>query len=133
MQSFLANLKYFYKEGEFTPSIKEEFVNLDGSLDQQYIQHVSETKVGLKKFTSLVNTEFGTTKFKAPDPLSNEVTRAEFLEQYEFGKFPQVRSWIGFWRTHADKVLSRECLHCYILSTSAPKGADHGAHLNTIE
>lgn len=112
--AFVQNLKPFLdKEGNLAPHLAEEYLH-NGQLDLQYVQRVTESRTTQPKFNSLINSELGTVKFNNEAHVC-EVTKQEFLEHYDFGKYPNVRSWIGHIHRVTGRLLTKDKLYEYIL------------------
>ena len=113
--AFVQNLKPFLdKEARLDPHIAEEYL-YNGALDLTYIQRVLEARTTQPKFNSLVNSELGTVKFNS-DKLECTITRDEFYAQYEFGKYADVRGWVGHVYRTTGKLLTKDKLYEFILS-----------------
>lgn len=111
MRDFVSQLKHYINDGVIEPHIAEEYLNNAGELDIYYIQQVT------KKRTTGVKLKFMSTEllgiFTQEDAV-NEVTKKEFDAIYRFGKFPNVRSWIGLIFVRSGKLLTREKLFEYL-------------------
>lgn len=110
---FVKELKPFYNGQVFNPAIQEEYLH-NGRLDTKYVEHVLEQRTTESKMRSLVNSEFGMVTFEVPE-LTNEVTKDTFFKHYQFGKFTNVRGWIGFFDRAHNLLLTKESLYDYIL------------------
>lgn len=109
--TFVENLKQY--KGNLPAHIQEEYLRADNTLDTKYISNLLESSITESRFRTMVNSELGTINFKRGKN-ENTVTREAFEELYTFGKFPNVRSWIGYCHRTLGLVLTRESLYEYL-------------------
>jgi len=111
---FVQGLKPFLKNGTLSPEIQEEYLH-NGILDTKYIEQVLEERTTESKMRAVVNSALGTVSFNIVE-VENEVTKEQFIQEYTFANFSNVRGWIGYFHRTKDLVLTKEKLYEYILS-----------------
>lgn len=105
-------------KGHIHPALYEAYCNSSGYLDAPYLNHVCDgRKFSQSGLNSQVNTILGTAAFlRGDDAECDEVTLAEFLEEYEFSKMPVVRDYIMFFYTEKGKLLTQKNLFSWVLN-----------------
>lgn len=111
-------LPYYDKEnGSFKPYIQELFLTKEGWIDKAYIMRLTKQHMSTTSFRKVVKEVFGVASFKLVE-VKEEVTKEDFLKHYEFGKHPFGRGWIQEIYDRTGKVITREKVYSYIMSTS---------------
>lgn len=110
-----------------------EHINEKGQMDFAHFIRKYKVYGSVKDFCSAVELVFGTLQFTYDVP-TDTVTKEEFLEIYEFGKFPRVMDWIPYVAAEKGKLILREDLFAWVLSTSAPSKANYSmGDINNVE
>jgi hypothetical protein len=112
--------KSLRKDGSFPPHIQEEFLNDNGTLNYQYIGALTGVAISRPKFDAKILPIFGRVSFVYKKKVKSTITPEEFLELYEFGRYPSVRQWIGAVYRLTGKTLTRRDLF-ETLSKQSPK------------
>ena len=110
--SFVVSLKPYLSKGKFlAPHLYEEYTH-EGALDRKYVEVVMESRTTQAKFNNLVKSELGSLKFESSSDIDLEFMGAEefFKEHYIFGKYPNVRGWIGHIYRVTGKLLPKSTL-----------------------
>lgn len=98
---------YAADSNSFPPHIQEEFLTKEGYLSKDHICTITSTRMSTSSFRKIVKQVFGEAEFSSEKVL-NELSKAEFMAMYEFGKFASVKSWIGYSYEKTGKVITRE-------------------------
>ncbi len=98
---------YDAESNSFPAHIQEEYLTSEGWLDKAYICKSLKLHMSTATFRKVVKQVLGETNF-IHMPTETELTKEEFLEHYEFEKFPYGRGWIGYMYGLTGKVARRE-------------------------
>ena len=107
---------YNSEDNTFPPHIQEEFLTEKGFLDKDYLCKKANVHLCLDSFKSAVKQVFGTVKFNTTVEGST-LTKDEFSSLYEFGKFTNMREWIGYSYEKTGKLVARKDLYNYVLGS----------------
>lgn len=111
----LANA-YDFDKGQFEEYVNEEYIikhgNFKGQIDIPYLCRKERTSYN--KIRNEVKTVFGKATFPYNIDSPCHVTKEEFMAEYEFGLYPNVREWIGHIYRSNGKLLTREALFQYL-------------------
>lgn len=109
-------------EGKLPYSVAQEYLNAENKIDYSYFIKKHKVNGSIKDFAKAVKKVFGFIEFESLEP-TDEMTKEEFLDIYEFGKFPVVRHWLNHIRQDLGRDISKQDLFQWIMSTSAPSKA----------
>ncbi|QDF14547.1 hypothetical protein AG74_156 [Vibrio phage AG74] len=107
--------QYCEETNSFSPQIQEEYLTKEGWLDKAYICKSLKLHMSTATFRKVVKHVFDEAQF-IQMPTETELTKEEFLEHYEFEKFPFGRGWIGYMYGLTGKVVKREDVFKWICS-----------------
>lgn len=113
MKEFLQEIK----SAGFPEAKRQEFLTSDGEFDLKYVSYITKKSKTASSFKDLVNTVFGRTRFELGTDQS-QVSLQLFQQYYSFGKYLNVREWIGYFDRVHNLLLTREKLYEYISKTS---------------
>lgn len=100
----------------FTPEIQEEYLTEAGWIDRDYICGKLKVSLSMDSFRKAVKQVFGVAQFVQIPQFSN-MTQREFNKIYEFGKFNNMRSWIGYAYATTGKIICRNDVYDYVLGS----------------
>lgn len=114
LKNFLVDklLPYYSKSGTFDPSIQEEFLDQKGYLDKTYVCMKAGVQLSTATFRKVVKDVFGVAEFSRID-VESTISKDEFMDMYEFGKFNSMRSWVGVVAAKGE-LITREEVFNYI-------------------
>lgn len=119
VETLFEELSYLrMEEGVFPPAIIEEFA-LKGTsgLDYKYIMEMLGERTSVSAMEKIALRTVGTNfpEFRTLGQNENEISEAEFLERYEFGKYRNVRAWItDMYLANDNRCLTRAQLFKYL-------------------
>jgi len=109
-----------------------EYLNDKNQIDFAYFTRTHKTYGSVKDFRKAVISVFGDTEFTFEEP-TEVVTKEEFLNEYDFGKYPKVIKWVEHFAKTKGKMLRKQDLFTWVVETSAPSNHNYSAReLNEV-
>lgn len=98
----------------FPAHIQEEYLTDNGWLDKEYLCRQAGVSLSTDSFRKTIKQVFGETTFIIV-AVDTEIGEDEFRDLYEFGKFNNMRSWIGYTYACTGLVLARKDVYNFVL------------------
>lgn len=95
--------------------IADEYMK-GGEFSYAYAVRKHGIKQSQAEFKKAVKESFGTLKPKT-EVATSEITKEQFLELYEFAKFPTVRTWVSHIKKETGLYVNINDVHKWVLSS----------------
>lgn len=118
MKELFAELssEYSNSAGRVAPAFYEEFCE-GTELNYRYLAKKFNKTISKAEAQRLIAQYFGSLSLKPSRDYENEVDFKEFMNHYEFGKYPNTRGWIQHIYDRTGLILTREKLYEHIRAT----------------